>query len=246
MGSQYTIEHEVAYYECDINQTMTFPALISVAVKASSDQSDQLNRSSEYLNQLGLTWVITQTKITIVRLPRVGEVISIMTEPTAFNKYFCYRDYWVADQAGNELVKIEMAFVLMKVKERKMSSVDEALMAPFESPKIKKIKRWDKIEKVEDGSMRPYHVRFYDLDSNQHVNNAMYFNWIIDVLGYDFMTQHVPTSVNVKFDKEVQYGNDIESHYQIDPASEGQILTRHEIRLGDQLACEANLVWQLK
>ena len=40
--------------------------------------------------------------------------------------------------------------------------------------------------------MLPYRVRFYDIDSNQHVNNAMYFNWIIDVLGYDFLTTHIP------------------------------------------------------
>lgn len=245
MGSKYTIEHEVAYYECDINQTMTFPAMISVAIKASSDQSDLLDRGSDFINQLGLTWVITQTKVTIDRLPEVGEFISITTEPTAFNKYFCYRDYWIYDQAGNELVKIEMAFVLMKIEERKMSSVDEALMAPFESPKVKKIKRWDKIEPVETGQMRPYHVRFYDLDSNHHVNNAMYFNWIIDVLGYDFMTRHVPMEVNVKFDKEVQYGNDIESHYQIDSVMDETVRTRHEIRLGEQLACEANVLWKV-
>ena len=27
---------------------------------------------------------------------------------------------------------------------------------------------------------------FFDIDGNQHVNNAIYFNWLLDVLGYDF------------------------------------------------------------
>ncbi len=38
----------------------------------------------------------------------------------------------------------------------------------------------------------------------------MYFNWIIDVLGYDFLTTHVPEKVIIRFDKEVEYGNEIE------------------------------------
>lgn len=244
MGKRYTINHEVAYYECDINQTMTFPALLSVAIKASTDQSDELERGTEQINALGITWVITQTEVTIDRLPQVGEKISIVTEPTEFNRYFCYRSYWVYDLAGNELLKIDMAFVLMDIENRKMSSVDAELMAPYESPKVKKIRRWPKIEKVEADQKQLYHVRYYDLDSNHHVNNAMYFNWLIDVLGYDFMTQYEPKYVNIKFDKEVLYGNDIESFYEIVEEPEAKAKTRHEIRLGDQLACEANISWQ--
>lgn len=33
---------------------------------------------------------------------------------------------------------------------------------------------------------------FFDIDGNQHVNNAIYFNWLLDVLGYDFLTTHQP------------------------------------------------------
>lgn len=138
MGKRYTLNHEVAYYECDINQNMTFPALLSVAIKASSDQSDQLERGTEYINTLGITWVITQTEVTIDRLPKVGEQITVVTEPTEFNRYFCYRSFWVYDSEETELLKIDMSFVLMDVENRKMSSVDAKLMAPYESPQVKR------------------------------------------------------------------------------------------------------------
>lgn len=138
MGKRYTINHEVAYYECDINQNMTFPALLSVAIKASSDQSDELERGTDYINTLGITWVITQTEVTINRLPQVGEQIRIVTEPTEFNRYFCYRSYWVYDSEDTELLQIDMSFVLMDIENRKMSSVDAELMAPYESPQVKR------------------------------------------------------------------------------------------------------------
>lgn len=242
MGKKYEMTHEVTYYQCDINQEMTFPALLSVAIKASSDQSDGLGAGSDAINALGITWVITQTEINIARLPKVGEIIKVVTEPTAFNKFFCYRSYWIYGEDGSQLVEIKMAFALMDVINRKITSVSAELMAPFDSPQIKKIQRWPKIEKVEAATVRPYHVRYYDLDSNLHVNNAMYFNWIIDVLGREFMESHKPVAANIKFDKEVLYGIDIDSAYDLVEADE--IRSRHEIRFDENLACEANIIWE--
>lgn len=243
--SVYTIEHEVAYYECDINQTMTFPAMIGTAIKASEEQSDQLGRGTDFVHQFGLTWVITNYLMKITRLPQVGEKISISTQAVAYNKYFCYRNFWFRDAEGNELLSVETVFVLMDMTNRKMSSVPEEIIAPHESEKIKQIKRYPKIDKVESGQQLQYRVRFYDIDSNQHVNNAMYFNWMIDVLGYDFLTNHVPETVNVRFDKEVEYGNMIESHYEIVEGENG-IESRHEIRMQDQTYCQAAITWRKK
>lgn len=244
MGAIYQLEHEVAYYECDLNQNMTFPAVVSIAIKASTEQSDQLERGSDYVEKLGLTWIITQYEMTIQRLPKVEENIKIFTEPTEYNRFFCYRDFWFEDQEGNELLRITAAFALMGIENRKVSSVNEELMAPYDSPKVKKIRRWRKIESVKDGEKKDYHVRFYDLDSNHHVNNAVYFNWIIDVLGYYFLTTYQPKEVSIRYDKEVSYGNEIESWSQVKRAED--ILTCHEIRLGDQLCCEANIKWKQK
>ncbi|MFV0561280.1 MAG: acyl-ACP thioesterase domain-containing protein [Enterococcus sp.] len=239
---QYTNQHEVAYFECDVNQMMTIPALLAVALKISGEQSDQLGVGEEVVHHLGLGWVITNYTLEITQMPRVGETVKITTQATEYNKYFCYRTFWFRDQEGNDLVKIDSVFVLMDFEKRKMSSVRDEIVAPFESEKIKKIKRQPKIEKIESGEMLPYRVRFYDIDSNQHVNNAIYFNWMIDVLGHEFLTNYTPTGVVVRFDKEVEYGKMIESHYEIVESAEG-VQTRHEIKIGDQVYCEANIMW---
>ena len=99
----------------------------------------------------------------------------------------------------------------MDPKTRKVSSVPDEIVAPFGSEKIKRIKRYPKITPITQGQFLPYRVRFYDIDSNQHVNNAMYFNWLMDVLGYEFLTKHEVTQVTIRFDREVAYGHLIES-----------------------------------
>ncbi|MGC3221156.1 acyl-ACP thioesterase domain-containing protein, partial [Enterococcus faecium] len=87
--------------------------MLGVVIKTSEDQSDLLGRGSEFVNSFGLTWVITNYSMEFNRLPRVGEVISVTTQAKEYNKFFCYRNFWIHDEDGNELVKIVSVFVLM-------------------------------------------------------------------------------------------------------------------------------------
>lgn len=246
MAKEFTRQHEVVYYECDRTGSMTIPMLISIAIRISEEQSDQLNRGTDFIQSFGVTWILTNYHVMISRLPQVGETVSVTTKAQEYNKYFCYRTFWFYDEAGNELVKIESVFALMDIHTRKMSRVTEEIIAPFESEKISKIRRFGqltKLDKEKPYTQLPYRVRFYDIDSNQHVNNAIYFNWILDALGYDFLNQHQPKSITIRYEKEVSYGNQIDSLVQID---ETTICSRHLIQVGDDRCCEAEIEWQKK
>lgn len=245
MAKKYSSTHEVVYYECDVNQNMTLPALVAVAVKVSEEQSESLDRSSDYVHKLGLGWVITSYQIRLKRLPKAGEIIKVTTQAQEYNKYFCYRNFWFTAEDGTELALVESVFVLMNQETRKLSSVPEDVIAPYECEKVTKIKRSPAIEKIENGRVLPYRVRFYDIDSNQHVNNSVYFNWMIDSLSFDFLTSYVPAYINIRFDKEVEYGVEIESRVEEVETEEGY-RTRHEIHIGDALYCEANITWEKK
>lgn len=241
----YSIMHQVAYYECDINQQMTLPSLIQVMITASEEQSDSLNRGSAFVNQLGLGWVITNYQLSIQRLPRLGETIRFSTKATAYNKFFCYRDFYIEDEQGNRLVTVESVFVLMDLVTRKIKTVDEQVIAPFESEKINRIKRFEKIPELTNPTSQPYRVRFYDLDGNQHVNNAIYFHWMLDVLDYEFLTKYQPTHVQIRFDKEIEYGNIVDSAYQVTvDANTQEVQSIHQMKVADQLCCEAVFTWQ--
>ena len=244
MAKKYTNFYEVPYYEGDITKKMTIPAMLAVVIKTSEEQSDAIDRGTDFVASFGLGWVITNYEIKITRLPNVGEKIAVTTQAMAYNKYFCYRNFWIHDAEGNECVEIKSTFALMDKEKRKMSSIPEEIIEPYESEKVKKIYRAPKIEKVQRGSFLPYRVRYFDIDGNQHVNNAIYFNWILDVLGYDYLTTHEPKFINIKFDKEVEYGQTVESHFELVETNEGK-LSRHEIRMSNQTYCEANIQWTM-
>lgn len=160
MGKKHTSSYEVAYYDGDFTGAMKIPALLAVVIKVSEEQTELLGRDAAYVARFGLGWVITNYEIEIHRLPKVGEKVAITTQAMSYNKYFCYRNFWVHDEEGNECVFVKSTFVLMDQKNRKISSVLPEIIAPFDSEKITKIYRHEKIEKVTEGNFLPYRVRF--------------------------------------------------------------------------------------
>ena len=66
---------------------------------------------------------------------------------------------------------------------------------------IKKLIRGPKYANLEDPISKDYHVRFYDLDMNGHVNNSKYLDWIFEVMGADFLTKYIPKKINLRYVK---------------------------------------------
>lgn len=241
MGKRYSESHEIAYYECDTTQHLTIPMMLSMAIKVSESQSAVLGRDQEFVRQFGVTWVITQYEIHISRLPKSGEKVSVQTEAKSYNKYFCYRDFWIFDEQGEECVHIESTFVLMNLTTRKLSSVQLEIIEPYESEKITKIKRSEKLLALNEPESSMYRVRYSDIDTNKHVNNAKYFEWLLDVLGFDFLSNHEISRAIIKFDKEISYGNQIESHYEWEPDT---LISKHQIWVDQQVCASAQIEWR--
>lgn len=242
LSQPYTMSYTVAYYDGNITRTMNISSMLAVLILASEKQSEELQRGEEFVASFGLAWVIVAYEMTIHRLPKVEETLTIRTQAIAYNKYFCYRHFWIEDAAGELCVFVKADFALIDKENRKISRVLPEIIVPYESEKITYIARGEKILPVVNGNFATYQVRFFDIDSNQHVNNAVYFQWLLDVLGYDFLTHYQPTTIRVKFDKEVYYGEEIESHY-AQTQNDAQTLTCHEIRIGEQVYCRANIEW---
>ena len=77
-------------------------------------------------------------------------------------------------------------FVLMDRDSRRVHVVEPEIVAPYQSDFDKKLIRGPKYESLNESISKDYHVRFYDLDMNGHVNNSKYLDWIFEVMGADF------------------------------------------------------------
>lgn len=242
MGLSYQENYQVPFYESDINHNMKLPQLLSLVLQVSGKQSLSLGMSDDYIYQTyNLVWIITEYAIEIERLPKYTENIVIETVPTAYNKLFCYRDFNVYGESGDKIMTIHSTFVLMDYDSRKVHPVIDEIVDVYDVEKIKKIDRGPRYESLEIPEETTYHVRFFDLDLNGHVNNSKYLEWMYEVLDVAFLEEHIPHCINLKYVKEVHYGHDIKSRVETDG-----LITKHEIVTQGVVHAQARIEWKEK
>lgn len=242
----FSEKHRVTYYEADFTRRMTIAMMLDVIILASEDHSDELGVGAEFVRQFGVTWVVIQYDVHINRMPTVDEVITINTRSKSYNKYFAYREFTITDEQGNELMNMTGLWAAMNYKERKIASIPKETVEPFGAEKVNQVPKMPKPKKidVDSADKQTFTVRYTDIDSNQHVNNAHYMDWMVNVLPAEFLTNHTPTGFLLRYENEVKYGSNVDSYYNLDKLEDGTIMTRHEIMSGDSHSAIANITWR--
>ena len=240
MGLTYQMKMKIPFDMADMNGHIKIPDVILLSLQVSGMQSIELGVSDKViLEDYNLVWIITEYDIEVVRLPRFAEEITIETEALSYNRLFCYRRFTIYDEAGQELIHMMATFVLMDRDSRKVHAVEPEIVAPYQSDFDKKLIRGPKYESLEEPFSKDYHVRFYDLDMNGHVNNSKYLDWIFEVMGADFLTQYIPKKINLKYVKEVRPGGVITS-----AVERTGLKSKHEITSDGATNAQAIITWQ--
>ena len=240
MGLTYQMKMKIPFDMADMNGHIKLPDVILLSLQVSGMQSIELGVSDKtILEDYNLVWIITDYDIEVVRLPRFAEEITIETEALSYNRLFCYRRFTIYDEAGQELIHMIATFVLMDRDSRKVHTVEPEIVAPYQSDFDKKLIRGPKYNSLEEPISKDYHVRFYDLDMNGHVNNSKYLDWIFEVMGEDFLTQYIPKKINLKYVKEVRPGGVITS-----AVERSGLESKHEITSDGATNAQAIITWQ--
>ena len=240
MGLTYQMKMKIPFDMADMNGHIKLPDVILLSLQVSGMQSIELGVGDKaILEDYNLVWIITDYDIEVVRLPRFAEEITIETEALSYNRLFCYRRFTIYDEAGQEIIRMLATFVLMDRDSRKVHAVAPEIVAPYQSDFNKKLIRGPKYESLEEPVSKDYHVRFYDLDMNGHVNNSKYLDWIFEVMGADFLTQYIPKRINLKYVKEVRPGGVITS-----AVERTGLESKHEITSDGATNAQAIITWQ--
>lgn len=247
-ASVYKQEHIITHYEVDVTSNMTPAMLMNVVLMVSEGQTEALGVGEEYLAKQSLGWVVTQYKMAIDRMPKVGEKVTVATRATSYNRYFAFREFWLTDATGKECVHVDSIWVVMDRNTRKMISIPEDVIAPFDAEVVKMIPRLGRPMRLaadEQLMEKQYRVRYFDIDQNGHVNNAHYFDWLLDALPMSFLSRHRLVALNIRFENEVQYHNDVISQAALVTDNQEPIITKHRIKMPDgEVATEAECHWQ--
>ena len=211
--------------DCDCFGRAKPSTILSILQEAAGEQCAALDMSWEQMAEKDLFWAITRQTMSITRLPRFYETITVETWPMPASKVAYPRATVAYDAEGNELFRVTALWILMSLSTRAMvlpgkSTVDvPGHLRGGELPSPRSLTP----KNLSHATDRK--VRFGQLDRNGHMNNSRYLDWAMDLLSGDYHAGHPLKAFTVCY---------------LNEAREGELVTlRHELSEDNVLQVDA-------
>ena len=201
----YSFDSTIRFSEVDHRGTLPLPGIINYFQDCTIQHSDSLGVGMEYLMEQKKGWILSSWQIIVERYPKMGEKVKICTWPTGFKGFLGTRNFILEDENGEKLAYANSIWVFMDFEKGRPAKPDADLIdrydcgAPLEMEYApRKIAVPDSLQ--EAGAFK---VRRYQIDTNEHMNNAQYVKLALEVL------EDIPVrEVRVEYKKSAVY-NDI-------------------------------------
>lgn len=195
---QLTIERTLSYFEVDIHFHATLAALFRNLQEAAILHAEMVGHGAEAADRDQMGWVLHKLAIRLRRYPRYKETIAITTWSTGVSGYLGLRDFEVK-VAGEIIAQASSRWLFVDIARRSIRRVPAALVTAFAPeraepliPEVNAIERFVLDATDFTGTIT---TRYSDYDSNGHVNNAAYIDylqtlsrqWIGDTHHADFL-----------------------------------------------------------
>ena len=139
---------------------------------------------STELYERGYSWVVTRYDVRINgELPMIGDEYEILTYHDPNHSYNTLRNFH-ARIGGREIVQAKTSWILADVRSgrpvKPLTHLPEIAGGDCENIEegFTEIPKFDEADETELLT-----VKYHDTDYNGHVNHAVYFRWVIDILG---------------------------------------------------------------
>ena len=207
-GFTYEKEYEIHYYEVDNKRRVLITSIVDFLGDIATKQSEELGIGIDYLKENKLAWVLYKWNIDIYKYPSYGEKIKIKTCPSSMRKFYAYRTFQLFSEEGELLGKAESIWFLINLERRRPVRINQDIYkfygVDFKDESILEIEDIEKPTNI--NYEKQFDVRYSDIDTNQHVNNAKYIAWAIETVPMDIVLNYTLKNVKVTYVKETTYG----------------------------------------
>lgn len=206
-----TIKHIITGYDVLPDGRLKPSAMLKQMQDAATVDANMLGADYVSMRQDDMIFVITKAKVNYDRVPLMGEEIEIRTwngsiQGVAFNRDF------VISVGGKEVGRATTRWVLVSYDGRRILRPDslkaKILTNVNEDIAIvpdRRIKLPDGIDRVRTEYLAP----LTDMDSNFHVNNSRYADYLIDYCGVPVLEKNMH-GFEIHFSSEIKYGETVE------------------------------------
>jgi acyl-CoA thioester hydrolase len=263
MPRTYTRHFRVRSTDCDALRQVNHAVYLRYMQEAAIEASADAGYTGAWYAEHGVGWVIRRSRIDYLRPARYGEELAVTTYVANFRRVRSQRNYAIDRSDGVPIARAATDWVFIDrrtgLPQRIPDEVPSNFMPDGPDPAV---------EFALDAGPLPdapppnaYHatrrVNYYDLDENQHVNNAVYLNYLeqttIDAaasLGYD-MPQllalggvFVVRQHDIEYLRPARYGDTLDIATWVGEVTRSSAVRHYAMRIqGGELSIRAQTRW---
>lgn len=169
--------YQVPFFLCNPNGFLKLRYLLGYMFDVALDQS--FNVEDETLRNR-YAWIIYSWDVEIIEPIKYKDEITVTTKTIGIRKFYAYRNYEIKKD-GKTCIKAYSVFLLIDKNTKSIARIPKELekaygkeVSIYEGRKVSFDKSLDKTKTIQ--------IRKSDMDINLHVNNAVYMDYLKDLI----------------------------------------------------------------
>lgn len=209
----YSKEFEIHYYEINKYKEATPVAILNYLEETAGCHSESVGCGIDELKQLGVAWVLSRWNLVMDRYPLWNDKITIETWSSGVERFYATREFLLKDAKGDILGRASSLWVYLNMEKKRPLRVPAEIVELYGTNPLKVMEDSfaDFIVPESFEYIREFIVRKSDIDTNLHVNNARYLEWLLESIPDEAYEQYRLHSLEIIYKKETGYGISINS-----------------------------------
>jgi medium-chain acyl-[acyl-carrier-protein] hydrolase len=214
----YVKEYEIRYKDVNHRQEATPVAVLNFVEETAADHCAYIGKNVYELQKEGIGWVLYAGCFHMDCYPKYREKIKIVTWISKIKGFIGYREYRVFSEDDKFYGGFRGMWLYFDLEKRRPIPVDKIY---YEQWAIRDEAAIDyeivpyknRIDNPDCG--KSFTVQRYDIDSNNHVNNVRYVQWLMESIPEEFYNKARMEYIHGTFLKETFYNRHVESECKI-------------------------------
>jgi len=246
MENYFDKQFELRYFEMNKFGEASSTTILTLLEETAADHCYSINHSLYDLEKQNVGWVLLSGIMQMDRYPAYKEKITIRTWLSAYSTVKGFRENIIYDEQGRVIGKAKGLWLFFDINKRRPIPIFDVFKEKWSFCKEECI-QYDVTKKIAaiDSSIhtKEFKVGRFDVDTNQHVNNIRYLQWLMESISEEISDNLYLSVIDGRFIAEAQLADIIISFFEKDINDNSYI---HTIKTqGNNKVCAtAKTIWK--
>lgn len=231
MKIDFKKEYEIIHRDINKNGKCRITSIMDFLTDVAMRHENSLGIDITPKNQDGVVFVFYDYDIILHSYPKYAERVDVRTHVKSIQKFYATRRYEVYGENGELLVEAEALAVVIDINARKLAKVPDIYYEKHNVDKSIKTKapriKLNPIERIDFTG--EYNIRYSDMDSYGHINNAKYIDWELDLVPKELLENYKLKELKIKFQKEITDKEQPTVNIEITDHQDGLTIIKHRV-----------------